>query len=140
MTTSTHTQLQHINPDGLNKNPAFTNVITVTGPAKTIYIGGQDAIDGSGQIVAKGDIKRQTEQVLNNLQTALKAAGADLENIIKWNLYVVQGQPLQPGLEAFQQIWGRRPNPPVITMAFVAGLANPDFLVEMDAIAIVPEK
>jgi Putative translation initiation inhibitor, yjgF family len=140
MTTSTHTQLQHINPDGLNKNPAFTNVITVTGPAKTIYIGGQDAIDGAGQIVAKGDIKRQTEQVLNNLQTALKAAGADLENIIKWNLYVVQGQPLQPGLEAFQQIWGRRPNPPVITMAFVAGLANPDFLVEMDAIAIVPEK
>ena len=140
MTTSTPIQLQHINPDGLNKNPAFTNVITVTGPAKTIYIGGQDAIDSSGQIVGKGDIKRQTEQVLNNLRTALKAAGADLENIIKWNLYVVQGQPLQPGLEAFQQIWGRRPNPPVITMAFVAGLANPDFLVEMDAIAVVPEK
>jgi enamine deaminase RidA (YjgF/YER057c/UK114 family) len=140
MTTSTHTQLQHINPDGLNKNPAFTNVITVTGPAKTIYIGGQDAIDGAGQIVGKGDIKRQTEQVLNNLQTALKAAGAALENVIKWNLYVVQGQPLQPGLEAFQQIWGRRPNPPVITMAFVAGLANPDFLVEMDAIAVIPEK
>ena len=140
MTTPTHTQLQHINPDGLNKNPAFTNVIAVTGPVKTIYIGGQDAIDGSGQIVGKGDIKRQTEQVLNNLQIALKAAGADLENIIKWNLYVVQGQPLQPGLEAFQQIWGRRPNPPVITMAFVAGLANPDFLVEMDAIAVIPEK
>ena len=140
MTTSTETQVQHINPDELNKNPAFTNVITVTGPAKTIYVGGQDAIDGSGQIIGKGDIKRQTEQVLNNLQTALKAAGADLENIIKWNIYVVQGQPLQPGLEAFQQIWGRRPNPPVITMAFVAGLANPDFLVEMDAIAVVPEK
>jgi enamine deaminase RidA (YjgF/YER057c/UK114 family) len=139
MTTSIHTQVQHINPDELNKNPAFTNVITVTGPAKTIYIGGQDAIDGSGQIVGKGDINRQTEQVLNNLQTALKAAGAGLENVIKWNLYVVQGQPLQPGLEAFQQIWGRRPNPPVITMAFVAGLANPDFLVEMDAIAVVPE-
>jgi enamine deaminase RidA (YjgF/YER057c/UK114 family) len=70
----------------------------------------------------------------------LKAAGAGLEHIIKWNLYVVQGQPIQPGFEAFQQVWGQRPNPPVITMAFVSALANPDFLVEMDAIAVVPEK
>ena len=140
MTTTTHGQVQHINPDGLSKNPAFTNVITVTGPAKTIYIGGQDSVDASGQIVGKGDIKQQTEQVLNNLQTALKAAGADLEHIIKWNIYVVQGQPIQPGFEVFQQVWGRRPNPPAITMAFVAGLANPDFLVEMDAIAVVPAK
>ena len=139
MATSTRTQIQHINPDDLNKNPAFTNIITVTGPAKTIYIGGQDAIDASGQIVGKGDIKRQTEQVLTNLQTALRAAGADLENIIKWNLYVLQGQPIQPGFEAFQKVWGRRPNPPTITMAFVAGVTNPDFLVEIDAIAVAPE-
>ena len=139
MKTATHEQVQHINPDGLNKNPAFTNVITVTGPAKTIYIGGQDSIDAAGEIVGKGDIKKQTEQVLKNLQTALHAAGADLEHIVKWNILVVQGQPIQPGLEAFQQVWGHRPNPPTITMAFVAGLANPDFLVEMDAIAVVPE-
>jgi enamine deaminase RidA (YjgF/YER057c/UK114 family) len=138
MSTSSIGQVQHINPDGLNKNPAFTNVITVTGPAKTIYIGGQDAVDASGNIVGKGDIKQQTLQVLNNLQVALNSAGAELEHIIKWNIYVVQGQPLQPGLEAFQQIWGRRPNPPVITMAYVSALANPDFLVEMDAIAVVP--
>jgi enamine deaminase RidA (YjgF/YER057c/UK114 family) len=139
MTASTHGQVQYINPDNLIKNPAFTNVITVTGPAKTIYIGGQDAIDASGKIVGKGDIKQQTEQVLKNVQTALQAAGADLVHIIKWNIYVVQGQPIQPGLEVFQQVWGRRPNPPAITVAFVAGLANPDSLVEMDAIAVIPE-
>ena len=137
MTTSTHGQVQHINPDDLSKNPAFTNVITVTGPAKTIYIGGQDSLDASGQIVGKGDIQQQTEQVLKNLQIALKAGGADLENIIKWNIYVVHGQSLQPAFEAFQRVWGRRPNPPVITMMFVPGLANPEFLVEMDAIAVV---
>jgi enamine deaminase RidA (YjgF/YER057c/UK114 family) len=62
-----------------------------------------------------------------------------LENIIKWNIYVVQGQPIQPAFAVFQQIWGRRPNPPAITMMFVAGLANPEFLVEMDAIAVLPE-
>lgn len=139
MKTAIHDQVQHINPDGLNKNPAFTNVVTVTGPAKTIYIGGQDSINASGEIVAKGDIKGQTEQVLKNIQTALDAAGAGLEHIVKWNILVVQGQPIQPGLEAFQKVWGNRPNPPTITMAFVASLANPDFLVEMDAIAVVPE-
>lgn len=131
--------VQHLNPDGLNKNPAFTNVVIVTGSAKTIYIGGQDAVDASGTIIGKGDIKAQTEQVLKNLLTALEAAGAKPEHVIKWNLYVVQGQSIQAGFEAFQQVWGRRPNPPAITMAFVAGLANPDFLIEMDAIAVIPE-
>jgi len=139
MPSSTHGQVQYLNPDDLSKNPAFSNVITVTGPAKTIYIGGQDALDASGQIVGKGDIRQQTEQVLNNLQIALKAGGADLTNIIKWNIYVVQGHPIQPAFEVFQRVWGRRPNPPAITMMFVPGLANPEFLVEMDAIAVVPE-
>jgi len=139
MTTSTHGQVQHINPDDLSKNSAFTNVIVASGQMKTVYIGGQDAIDASGTITGKGDIKQQTEQVLKNLQSALKAGGADVEHVIKWNIYVVQGQPIQPAFEVFQRVWGRRPNPPAITMVFVSGLANPDFLVEMDAIALVPQ-
>jgi enamine deaminase RidA (YjgF/YER057c/UK114 family) len=131
--------VQYLSPDTLAKNPAFSQVVEVTGAAKTIYVGGQDAVDASGAIVGKGDIAAQTEQVLHNLQAALAACGASLEHVVKWNLYVVQGQPIQPGFEAFQRVWGRRPNPPAITMAFVAALANPDFLVEMDAIAIVPQ-
>ena len=140
MTTSKNGQVQHINPDVLSKNPAFTNVISVTGNVKTIYIGGQDAVDASGTIVGKGNIKQQTEQVFSNLQAALKAGGAELENVIKWNIYIVQGQPIQPAFEVFQNVWGRRPNPPAITVMFVFGLANPEFLVEMEAIAVVPEK
>jgi enamine deaminase RidA (YjgF/YER057c/UK114 family) len=132
-------QVQYLNPDTLNKNPAFTNVIVVTGSVKTLYVGGQNALDASGNIIGKGDLKAQTEQVLRNIQAALSAGGAELKHVIKWNLYVLQGQPLQVGFEAFQQFWGRQPNPPAITMAFVAGLANPDFLLEMDVIAIVPE-
>ena|SRR5215212_1622715 len=139
MNTSTQGQVQHINPDDLSKNPAFTQVVAVTGAAKTLYIGGQDAVDASGTIVGKGDIKLQVEQVFKNLQTALRASGAELEHIIKWNIYIVQGQPLRPAFEVSRQIWGDRPNPPAITVVVVAGLANPDFLVEMDAIAVVPE-
>lgn len=130
--------VEYLNPDGLNKNLAFTNVIVVTGPAKTIYIGGQDAVDAAGNIVGKGDMKAQVEQIMHNLQVALAAAGATLEHVIKWNIYVVQGQPLPPALEVFQRVWGRRPNPPATTLAYVAGLAHPDFLAEMEAIAVVP--
>jgi enamine deaminase RidA (YjgF/YER057c/UK114 family) len=133
------TSVQYINPDTLNKNPAFTNVVTVTGRPKTIYIGGQDAVDASGNIVGKGDLKVQAEQVMRNLQAALEAAGAGLEHVVKWNVYLVQGQPLQPGFEAFQHAWGQRPNPPTITMCYVAGLAHPEFLLEIDAIAVVPD-
>src|SRR5215216_6058988 len=132
-------QVQYFNPDTLNKNPAFTNIIVVTGSVKTLYVGGQNALDTLGNIVGKGDFKAQTEQVLRNIQAALSAGGAQLKHVIKWNLYVVQGQPLPVGFEVFQQFWGRQPNPPAITMAFVAGLANPDFLIEMDVIAVVPE-
>jgi enamine deaminase RidA (YjgF/YER057c/UK114 family) len=138
---STHFRgkVKYLNPDGLPKNPAFTNVVTVTGPVKTVYIGGQDAVDASGAIVGKGDLKAQTEQILKNIEAALAAGGAQLEHVVKWNVYVVQGQSLQEGFAAFQSVWGNRPNPPAISGMFVAGLAHPDFLAEIDAIAVVPE-
>jgi enamine deaminase RidA (YjgF/YER057c/UK114 family) len=140
MTQMTPTgQVQYINPDALHKNPAFTNVVVVTGSVKMVYVGGQDAVDASGTIVGKGDLKAQTEQILKNIQAALAAGGAQLEHVVKWNIYVVQGQSLQPGFEVFQRVWGNRPNPPAITGVFVAGLAHPDFLAEMDAIAVVPQ-
>lgn len=140
-TESTHVrgEVKYINPEGLPKNPAFTNVVTVTGPVKTIYIGGQDAVDASGAIVGKGDLKAQTEQILKNIQAALAASGAQPEHVVKWNIYVLQGQSVQEGYAAFQSVWGNPPNPPAITVVFVAGLGHPDFLAEIDAIAVVPE-
>jgi enamine deaminase RidA (YjgF/YER057c/UK114 family) len=131
-------RVEHLNPAGLNQNPAFTNVVVVSGPVRTIYIGGQDAMNAAGDVVGKGDLAAQTEQVLVNLQTALAAAGAGPEHVIKWNLLVVDGQSIEQGYAAFQRVWGNRPNPPLITAAFVSGLAHADFLVEMDAIAVVP--
>ena len=73
--TSVKGQVQYIHPPALHYNPAFTNVVKVTGPAKTVYVGGQNALDQSGTIVGKGDIKKQTEQILTNIQVALAAAG-----------------------------------------------------------------
>ena len=95
-------------------------------------------MDASGNIVGKGDIAAQTEQVLANVRAALAAGGAEPEHVIKWNLLLVEGASLEEGYSAFQRAWVHTPNPPAITAAFVAGLAHPDFLMEMDAIAVVP--
>lgn len=136
--TAVDGRVEFLNPEGLHRNPAFSNVAVVSGPVRTIYVGGQDAIDAEGNIVGVGDIAAQTEQVLRNLRTALAAAGAGPEQVVKWNVLIVEGQDFASGYAVFQRVWGDRPDPPVITAAVVKGLAHPDFLVEMDAIAVVP--
>ena len=132
-------RVELLRPAGLPQNPAFSNVAVVSGNVRTVYVGGQDAVDADGNIVGVGDLAAQTEQILNNLRTALAAAGAGPEHVVKWNVFVVDGQDFREGYAVFQRVWGDRPNPPVITAAVVAGLAHPDFLVEMDAIAVVPD-
>ncbi|MCG8538392.1 MAG: RidA family protein [Clostridia bacterium] len=131
--------VSYINPDNMMKPQGFTQVISVKGLNKTIYIGGQDSVDKDGNIIGKDNIKEQAQQILSNIEKALKSAGAKLENIIKWNVYVKQGQSPMPAFEVFQDRWGDKPNPPAITLLYVAGLAHPDYLMEMDAIAIIPE-
>lgn len=131
--------VQFLNPDDLPKHPAYTNVIVVSGSVKTIYIGAQGAFDAAtGSIIGRGDIGAQSVQVMKNIQAALAAAGAGLEHLIKWNIYLVQGQPLQPGIEAFQRVWGNRPNAPANTVMYVSELVPADFLICIDAIAVLP--
>jgi enamine deaminase RidA (YjgF/YER057c/UK114 family) len=136
---ATDGRVEFLDPDGLHRNPAFSNVVVVSGNVRTIYVGGQDAVDADGNKVGVGEFCAQTEQVLRNLRTALAAAGAGPEHVVKWNVLVVEGQDFRAGYAVFQRVWGDRPNPPVITAAVVKGLARPEFLVEMDAIAVVPD-
>lgn len=135
-----HHQVHHLNPETLPQHPAFTQVVTVRGPVTTVYVGGQNAVDTTGSIIGKNDLAVQAEHVLHNLQAALAAGGARLDDVIKWNVYVVHGYDGTAGFAAFQRIWGNRPNPPTITLVYVAALAHPDMLMEMDAVAVVPHE
>jgi enamine deaminase RidA (YjgF/YER057c/UK114 family) len=132
-------EVTYLNPDGLHKNPAYSQLVVTKGPAKTLYIGGQNATTKEGTVVGKGDIKAQAKQTFDNLKTALDAGGASLDHVIKWNIYIVQGQDSRVAFEALQEDLKKMPHPPAVTGVFVAALAQPDFLVEMDAIAVVPE-
>jgi enamine deaminase RidA (YjgF/YER057c/UK114 family) len=131
--------VERLNPKGLHKNPAYSQAVVTTGNVKTVYVGGQNAVDASGNVVGSGDIGVQAEQIFKNLETALAAGGARLDDVIKWNIYVVAGQPIQPAFEVFQRVWGERSDPPLITGVFVSGLAQPDYLMELEAVAVVPE-
>ncbi len=132
------TDVQHLNPEGLPRNPAFSQAVSVSGAHKVVYIGGQNAVDGSEAIVGKGDLATQTRQVFRNLEAVLAAAGARLEHVVKWNIMVVAGQPIPSAFQVFQEEWDSKANPPAISVSIVAGLANPDFLIEIDAVAVVP--
>lgn len=131
--------IQYINPEGLFKNPAFSQAVTTQGSGKTIYIGGQNAVNAQGEVVGKGDLAAQTEQVMQNIQTALSACGATFDNLIKLSIFIVHGQDIRLGFQASQRFLGGLKNPPAITGVFVAALAHPDYLVEVEAVAFVPE-
>jgi enamine deaminase RidA (YjgF/YER057c/UK114 family) len=123
--------ITHLNPDTLYKNPAFSQAVVVSNPSKLIFIGGQDGVTTAGEI-AGSDIASQTEQALKNVIAALEASGATLDDVVKLTLYMVQGQSLTKGFEVAQRFNIR---PTAISVVFVAGLANPDYLIEIDAIA-----
>jgi enamine deaminase RidA (YjgF/YER057c/UK114 family) len=126
----------HLNPESLAHNPAFTQVVVVEAPAKTIYVGGQNAVTADGRLVGE-TLAEQTRQAVHNVEAALAAAGATLADVVRWTVAIVEGQPIAEGFAAFREVWGDAPDPPAISVYVVSGLANPRFLVEVDAIAAV---
>jgi enamine deaminase RidA (YjgF/YER057c/UK114 family) len=58
--------------------------------------------------------------------------------VVKWNVYVVAGNPALPAFQTFQRLAGEQPHPPTVSLVYVAAHAHPDFLIEIDAVAAVP--
>ena len=126
---------RHINPEGLHRNPAYSQAVVVEQPSKTIYIGGQNGVDADGKIVGP-TVGEQSAQTLRNIRTILESEGATLANVVHWRIAVTEGNSFAEGVAAFQEVWDPADPPPAITVHVVAGL-NPGFLVEIDAVAVV---
>ena len=129
--------VQHLKPEGMHHNPAFTQAILLPAGARTLIIGGQNAVDADGQIVGKGDLGAQRAKALDNLQRCLTAAGARLDQLVQVKLYLKGDVDLRPGFGAWMAVWGNRPNPPTVTGIRVHGLAHPDYLIEIEALAVL---
>ncbi len=132
-------EIRHINPKNMAKPRGYSHAISVAGNYRTIYIGGQNAIDENGNLVGRGSLKEQTEQVLSNILKILESEGAKLDSIVKFTVHILQGQNPEEGFQAFRNKWKSNEAFPVVSVLFVAGFGNPDWLVEIDAIAIAPE-
>ncbi|WP_025690887.1 RidA family protein [Paenibacillus zanthoxyli] len=134
-------KMKHINPEGLFKSKAFSQAITVTGKAKTIYIGGQNAINSKGELIGVGDLELQTKQALHNIKTILATENASFANLVKLNIYLVSGSDPLIGYKVFQEMAGSLDNPPLVTVLFVSEFASrPTCLLEIDGIAVIEDK
>ena len=130
--------IQHINPTGMYVSPVFSQGIILPANARILLIGGQNAVDANGQIVGKGDVALQSEKAIDNMLKVLEAAGGNLENLVKTTIMLRADADLAAAFPAWAKVWGNRPNPPTVTGMKVAGLANPDFLIEIEAMAVLP--
>ena len=125
--------VERIQPDGLSRPPTYSQVVKA---GNTIYIAGQVAQDEHGQLVGPGDIVAQANQVFENLAKALAAAGASFGDLVKTTIYVIDPRYREALREVRSKYLGSAP-PPASTLVVVAGLAQPEYLLEIEAVAVV---
>ncbi len=130
-------ETRFINPDGLNKPAGYTHVV-VTEPRKLAYISGQVAWDAKGEIIGKGAFRVQVTKALENLKLALTAVGATMDDLIKVNYYVVNLKPDQVRIiREVRSNYFSSEHPPASTLVGVTALAQEDFMIEIEAVAVV---
>jgi enamine deaminase RidA (YjgF/YER057c/UK114 family) len=127
--------LHLINPEGLPAPLTYTHVVVATG-TKTVFIAGQEPEDAQGNLVGAGDLAAQARQVFTNLGRALTAAGAHPSDVARITIYVVHHRPeyLSVIEQARARLFGD--HRPADTVVGVETLARPEYLIEVDAIAV----
>ena len=131
-------QTEFLKPDGLSVPHGYTHVV-VAHPGKMVFISGQVANNAQGQLVGKDDLKAQTVQVFENLKTALAAAGAGFDDVVKITWYVKGYKPEYLGtLREVRNQYVNQGAPPASTLVGVASLFQDDYLLEVDAVAVLP--
>jgi reactive intermediate/imine deaminase len=128
--------IQRMNPPGLSTPTGYSHIVSARA-GRTIYIAGQVANDAKGQLVGKGDLTAQTRQVFANLGTALKAAGATFNDVVKTNYYLLDASQVQVVRDVRSKYFTREL--PASTLVQVSRLANPDYLIEIEVIAVVAD-
>ena len=130
-----------MNPDGLPKPDVYRQMSIATG-SRMVFLAGQVARDADGKPVGAGDLAAQVEQAYLNIGTAMAAAGGSFDDVAKLTVYVVDWSPekfplLGEGVARAAAKLGVDPVKP-ITLLGVAALGEPDLLVEVEAVAVLP--
>jgi enamine deaminase RidA (YjgF/YER057c/UK114 family) len=127
----------HLTPDGLFKPTVYSQVVVASG-RRLVFISGQVAIDAGGNLVAPGDFTGQTRQAYGNLRMALAGAGASPSDVTKLTTFVVGYRPEMLSVigESRTALFGSV-DPPASTLVGIQALARPEYLVEVEAIAVI---
>jgi enamine deaminase RidA (YjgF/YER057c/UK114 family) len=103
---------------------------------RLVFISGQVALDIDGRLVGNGDFRSQARQVFENLRAALESVGGSFRNVVKLNTYFVDAAGL-PHFRAIRDEYVNTTNPPASTAVQVVRLFRPEFLLEVEAVAVV---
>ncbi len=124
---------EYSNPDTMSQPSGYTQVVKVD---KTVYIAGQVSVAADGSIVGQGNPEAQVRQVWRNVEAAVQSVGGTLQNIVKTTTYVTSIDYAAAVREVRDELH-QGSNPPTSTLLVISALAHPDFMVEIEAIAVV---
>ena len=130
--------LRRSNPPGLWSAPRLTQVVEVQG-ARMIYLSGQTPADEHYKVHATG-VRAQAHAVYDNIEIALKAAGATLADVIKTTTYLTSADYIDPSREVRVERYKNLKAPPANTLLIVSRLAEPGMLIEIELVAAVAAK
>lgn len=123
---------EFINPPTLSQPAGYTHIVKA---GNTIYLAGQIAMNAKGEVVGAGDFQAQLRQVFANLEAALSATGATKRDLVAVTIYLVGREYVQAFRDLRSEFFGE--HPPTSTLLVISGLARPELLVEIAAIAVV---
>ncbi len=124
---------ERLNPPGVHTPGA--NYSHVTRVGKTLYISGQVPIDADGNLVGRGDAEAQAEQCVRNIETIVQHFGGTLDNVVRI-MQLVTDLSYRPLIARPRDRLFGTPGP-ASTLAVISSLASPDYLVEIEAIAVL---
>jgi enamine deaminase RidA (YjgF/YER057c/UK114 family) len=126
------------NPDTMAKPTGYSQVAEI-GDGKIVFIAGQVAQDRGGNLVGKDDFRAQVQQVFENLKAAVEAAGGDFKSVVKLNYYCAESvDPSQiTSVREIRDKYVNTANPPTSTFVVVKRLVRPEWLIEVEAVAVV---
>lgn len=129
--------VKFVKSETLPPSPGYSQAAVVSS-GRLVYIAGQVAMDSSGKLVGPGDFRAQVKQTFENLKAALAASGATFDNVVKLNSYFVDAKQA-PVFREVRDQYVNVASPPVSTAVEVRRLVREEWLIEIEAVAVVPE-
>ncbi len=133
------TNVRHSNPSGMTQPTAYSQVVEVNGPHCLVFVAGQTGVDASGK-AAQG-FRAQAVQVFENIKTALGSVGGSMDNVVRLVTYMTD---LEQNADAYREVrasfFPNKSALPASTLLQITRLANPSYLIEVDATAILPPR